>query len=49
MYFINPDMTNPHLFKLNSRKHIHENGYQVEMSLGDSPWDIGLYGGIGIR
>lgn len=35
-------------FKLNSRKHIHERGYVVIMSIGDQETDFGLYGGHGV-
>lgn len=49
MYFRPPDNHNPYDFKLSCRKNIHENGYQVIMSIGDMPWDIGEYGGIGIK
>lgn len=36
-------------FKLQSRKNIYDRGFNVVMSLGDQPWDIGEYGGIGVR
>jgi hypothetical protein len=29
-----------------ARKHIHERGYAVIMSVGDMDWDVGEYGGI---
>ena len=29
-------------------KDIMNKGYNIEMSLGDKPWDIGEYGGIGV-
>lgn len=31
-----------------ARKHITEQGYNIVMSVGDKPWDIGDYGGYGI-
>jgi hypothetical protein len=36
-------------FKLLSRKNLHDRGYQVAISIGDMPWDIGQYGGVGFR
>lgn len=35
-------------YKKQARKDIMNNGYNIEMSLGDKPWDIGDYGGIGV-
>lgn len=35
-------------YKLQTRKYLAENGYSIEMSVGDMQWDIGEYGGIGI-
>lgn len=34
-------------FKLYARKDLFDNGYKVEISIGDMPWDIGLFGGKG--
>jgi hypothetical protein len=36
-------------FKLQARKYLHSLGFNVEMSIGDMPWDIGQFGGIGFR
>lgn len=47
IYFLPEEKDNQPVFKLLSRKNLHDNGYQVEMSLGDMPWDIGEYGGVG--
>lgn len=35
-------------FKYHCRKNIHDMGLNVVMSIGDMPWDIGAYGGLGI-
>ncbi len=35
-------------FKMMCRKDLHDRGYYVAMSIGDQPWDIGQYGGLGI-
>ena len=40
-----PSELNVYRYKLNARKAIKET---VIMSVGDQPWDIGLYGGYGI-
>lgn len=34
-------------YKMLSRKDLHDRGYNVVMSIGDLPWDVGQYGGIG--
>jgi predicted secreted acid phosphatase len=34
-------------YKMLSRKDLHDRGYNVSMSIGDLPWDVGQYGGIG--
>lgn len=34
-------------YKLSARKNIHDRGSTVIMSIGDMPFDIGKYGGIG--
>jgi hypothetical protein len=47
-YFRQPTTYNNWSFKRNSRLNIHERGFTVVMSLGDEPWDIGEYGGVGI-
>jgi predicted secreted acid phosphatase len=48
LYFRDPSETNPWTAKLSMRKCIYNNGYNVILSIGDMPWDIGKYGGIGI-
>lgn len=47
VYFMPEEKRDQALYKKLSRKDIHDKGYRVEMSLGDMPWDIGEYGGIG--
>lgn len=49
MYFRPPNKYDLYRFKLRARQHIHERGYIVLMSIGDMPWDIGEYGGIGVK
>lgn len=34
-------------FKLKCRKDVYEKGYNTIASIGDMPWDIGIYGGYG--
>ena len=42
----NPDVAK---FKLSSRKNIHDRyNENVIMSVGDMPWDLGEYGGVGV-
>lgn len=38
----------PWRFKRLCRKDLHDHGYYVAMSIGDQPWDVGQYGGMGI-
>lgn len=47
LYFLPIDKHNPEIYKREARKHIHDSGYRVEISVGDMYWDIGEYGGIG--
>ena len=47
MYFLPQNKNDQSKFKLISRKNLHTKGYEVVMSIGDMPWDIGHYGGIG--
>jgi hypothetical protein len=47
-YFRKSTTYNHWSFKHNARLNIHERGFTVVMSLGDAPWDIGEYGGIGM-
>ena len=49
MYFRPPDRYDLNRFKTMARKNLHDRGYNVVMSIGDMPWDIGEYGGIGFR
>ncbi len=39
------DMWHP---KKSARKNIRDRGYKTVMSVGDKPWDVGEYGGIGV-
>jgi phosphoglycolate phosphatase-like HAD superfamily hydrolase len=43
--FRHPDDYNVTQYKLNARKSIPET---VVMSVGDQPWDIGAFGGVGL-
>lgn len=36
-------------YKLEARKDAMQRGYNIIMSVGDKPWDVGTYGGIGIK
>lgn len=35
-------------YKTMARKNLIDRGYNIEMSIGDMPWDMGPFGGIGI-
>lgn len=48
IYFRPEEKMDLYSFKANSRKSLFDSGFQVLMSIGDMPWDIGLYGGYGI-
>lgn len=48
IYFRDPKEKDIKSYKVNSRRNIWERGYKVIMSIGDQPWDIGEYGGIGV-
>ena len=48
VYFRSPEMKDISQYKNMCRKQIHDLGYNVLMSVGDMPWDIGQYGGVGI-
>lgn len=39
---------NPWKYKYLARKTISDRNYDIIMSVGDMPWDIGDYGGVGI-
>lgn len=47
MYFRNPAVMDMWSAKLDAREDIHRIGYTVVASIGDKPWDIGEYGGLG--
>jgi len=49
LYMLPPTKTDQAYFKFLARKDLHDLGYKVVMSLGDMPWDIGAYGGVGFR
>lgn len=48
VYFRPLYSTDPYEYKENARKDATSNGFNIVMSIGDMPWDIGEYGGIGI-
>jgi hypothetical protein len=47
LYMMPTNKNDPAHFKELARKNIHKMGYEIVMSIGDMPWDIGNYGGIG--
>lgn len=47
IYFLPSKKQNITKFKFQSRQHLHELGLEVVMSIGDMPWDVGAYGGVG--
>jgi len=49
MYFLHPTKNDPAWYKYIARKNLHERGHVVVISIGDMPWDIGHYGGIGFK
>lgn len=48
IYFLTAGMRDVRKYKTDSRKHLTSLGYNIVMSIGDSDWDIGEYGGTGI-
>ena len=49
LYFRHPEKEdNPYRYKERARRSVYERGMNVIMSIGDQPWDIGNYGGIGV-
>jgi predicted secreted acid phosphatase len=48
LYFRNPKRTDPYRYKSVARKNLHDRGYETILSIGDMPWDIGDYGGLGV-
>jgi hypothetical protein len=49
IFMLPPGKTDQAKFKLHARKHLHDLGHRVIVSVGDMPWDIGAYGGDGFR
>lgn len=48
LYFSPPDSNdNPWRYKELARKNVHDLGMNVIASIGDKPWDIGNFAGIG--
>ena len=44
------EMNNPYTYKTYARRHATEqDNYNIVMSIGDQPWDVGDYGGIPIK
>lgn len=48
IYFRDKNEKNPYIYKKLARKDIYDNGMDIIMCIGDMPWDIGEYGGLGI-
>lgn len=46
-YFLPLHKTDQATYKLLARKNITDKGYNIVASVGDMPWDIGEYGGVG--
>jgi hypothetical protein len=46
MYFRPEGKTDLYLFKMKARQNLHDRGYKVGISIGDKPWDVGMYGGL---
>jgi len=46
-YFMKPHAINPYDYKEKCRFNVKNRGLNTIMSIGDMPWDIGNYGGIG--
>lgn len=46
---IDPHPNNQANYKLQARQDIHRRGLRVAASIGDMPWDVGQFGGVGIR
>lgn len=47
IYFRNPEYQDVSQYKFNCRYHIRERGLNTIASIGDQPWDIGAFGGLG--
>jgi hypothetical protein len=48
VFFCPEGMSDYGRYKLMTRKSIADRGFNIIMSIGDQPWDIGEYGGYGI-
>ena len=48
IYFRHRNDDNIEKYKENARRCVYEQGYNIIMSIGDQPWDVGEYGGTGI-
>lgn len=48
IYFRPNEWSDSWKYKEQSRKNVIERGYNIVMSVGDMPWDIGRYGGVGV-
>lgn len=48
IYFRPPELDDQFHYKKKAREDLHNKGYEVAMTIGDQPQDIGEYGGIGI-
>ena len=49
MYFRPPEKMDLAYYKYCARKNVHERGFIPVLSIGDEYWDIGEYGGYGIK
>jgi len=49
IYFRQPNCVDYYKYKLTCRYDIHMNNFKAIISIGDSDWDIGAYGGIGYK
>jgi predicted secreted acid phosphatase len=49
LIYFRPSFFEPSKFKVVARKNVVDLGYNIIMSIGDMYWDLGEYGGIGIK
>jgi hypothetical protein len=49
LFMMPPEQKDPSLYKVSARKYLHTIGHRVVSSIGDMPWDVGIYGGIGFK
>ena len=49
IYFLQVNKFDNWKYKFLARKNVFEKGYNIVGSVGDMPWDIGHYGGIGFK